>query len=337
MNPIESGLGFSLEFLPEPTLLLGLDGRIHDVNAAGRRFVGEGCEVPRLFDIVHNAKSDVEAFLRRASGSTSPHIGALELTRGESVERFRALAARVQSPDRTGVFLILRLMSVRDDRFSVLNQQLREIARQLHQRRKENAMLLEALEDKKVLVRELQHRVKNNIQLMLTLIRFSAANRTSQEVADLVSAAGSRLHAMAATQEAIYQHEGVATLSACGFLTDVAQGVADSFGASDRLHLSIEDVHVSADLAHSLALVANELLTNAFKYGRGQVSVRFWSSGDGKILEVEDEGPGFDEGILSRSSGLRLVRSLCRQIEGKLQLGGNGCSKCSIQFWTEVE
>lgn len=313
-------------------MLVGLDGHVHEANAAAHRLFSALGNAPNLFDLCHDPKPDVAAFLRHASRSTSSYLGALELHQGGEVERFRALAARVPRPEQEGTLLIVRLMPTELDRFSILNRRIQEIDRQLHNRLKENALLAETLEDKRVLVQELQHRVKNNIQQMLSLMNFAAASRNTPEVAEFMSVAANRLRAMGASQEAIYQSSSAREISSRSFLDEVARGAAESFGASERLSLSIEEVQIPTDAAHNLALIANELITNAFKYGTGQVSVRFHISGESQILDVLDEGLGFDETALTRTSGLKLVRSLCRQIGGMLQIAKVGTGKCSVQF-----
>ena len=334
-------VGFNLEFLPEPALIVDIEGGVRSANSAARSLLGlSGEAAGSLSDIVHDSVDDVAAFLRRASGSTSSHVGSITLARGEGAERFRALAARVQPAVGAETLLVVRLVPVRDDQFSVLNRRLREMDRQLHQRLKENAMLQEALAENKVLLRELQHRVKNNIQQMLSLIKMSAARHRSSEVAEVVNTASHRLQAMALTQEALYQSASAGSISARSFLEDVVRGAASTHGASGQLVVSIADGQMTSEEAHCLALVANELVTNAYKHGRtsaaGKVSVRFLSSADGLCLEVHDDGPGFDEETASRPSGLTLVRSLCRQIGGKLEIANDEGARCSVHFRSDL-
>jgi two-component sensor histidine kinase len=329
-------IGLNLEFLSEAAMIVDLNGAVRSANSAARSLLGKGGELPTLFAIVQDNTEDVATYLRRASGSTASHVGALTVTRGAEAERFRALAARAPCAETSEGLLIIRLMPVRDDQFSVLNRRLREMDRQLHQRLKENALLHEALAENRVLVRELQHRVKNNVQQMLSLIKMSAGDRPSPEVAEMVKTASGRLRAMAMTQEALYQNAGAGSLSARSFLEDVVKATASSHGASDQLVVSIAEGQMTSEEAHCLALIANEFITNACKHGSrngvGRVSVTFSASADGLRLEVKDDGRGFDEATSSRYSGLALVRGLCRQIGGKLEIANEKGARCSVQF-----
>lgn len=336
------GLGRGLEFLQEPALVLDLEGRVRGANSAARSLLDAGLDKdgPCLFDFVLDNVDNVAAYLQRASGSTSSHLGSLTVAHGAHEERFRALTARVPSVDSTETLLILRLMPVRDDQFSVLNRRLREMDRQLHQRLKENALLTEALAENKVLLSELQHRVKNNIQQMLSLIKMSAGDRSSSDVAALVMTASNRLQAMSLTQEALYQNSAARYIEARSFLEDVVTSSSWSHGVSDKVLISIGDGRMTAEEAHCLALIANELVTNACKHGiagsSGTIRVRFTSLPDGLCLLVQDEGQGFDVGASARSSGLMLVRALCRQIGAKLEITLDQGTQCVVQFRSEL-
>jgi two-component sensor histidine kinase len=106
--------------------------------------------------------------------------------------------------------VILRFLTVRDDQFALLDRRVRHLDAQLRKRLQENAALESALKQNQGLLRELQHRVKNNIQLMMSLIHLSAKGRDGAQVAELVETARLRLQAMACAQEAIYRSEEMA-------------------------------------------------------------------------------------------------------------------------------
>ena len=88
--------GPNLEFLPVPALILDLDGEVRSANSAARSLRNIGGEAASLFDVVQDSADHVATYLRRATASTSSHIGSITLGRSEGVERFRALSARVQ-------------------------------------------------------------------------------------------------------------------------------------------------------------------------------------------------------------------------------------------------
>lgn len=331
-----------LEFLSEPALIVDLGGRIRRSNAAARGVFGGAVTdgTATLFDLVRDPRDVVADHLRRASGSTAPHVGSITPAGGAGSDRYRAMSARLQAGAADPVLVIVRLMPIRDEQFSVLNRRLQDMDRQLHQRRKENALLNEALAENKVLLKELQHRVKNNIQQMLSLIKMSARNQPSADVARVLATASDRLRAMAVAQEALYRNSATRAISSGDFLHHVVTGAASSYGASDRLRLSVAHGDMTPDEAHCLALIANEFVTNACKYALDDpgatIRVLFLVSDDGFCLEVRDDGPGFAHGAPAHASGLALVRALCRQIGGKLDVTGNQGAICAVHFRTEL-
>ncbi|QDA36863.1 sensor histidine kinase (plasmid) [Paracoccus liaowanqingii] len=332
--------GLDLEFLQEAALVMSLDGSVHRANSAALNLLGKDLLQRSFFDKVA-APEAVSAFLSRASRSTSSHLGAMEVRLKAGEKRYRALAARVRHADIPETMVVLRLIEANGDHFSVLNRRLAEMDRVLLERVRENILLKEALSENHMLVRELQHRVKNNIQQMLPLIRMSAAKHSSAEVTEVVATASRRLRAMSAAQEALYQRASAGVLSSRDFLEQVVQGTASGFGGSDRINLSIAEEKMTAEEAHCLSLIANELITNAFEYGLsgtgGTIAVSFTSSPEGYLFEVKDDGRGFGEQVETRSSGLTLVRALCRQIGAALRLVDDDGAKASIHFRSRLD
>ncbi len=334
------GPGSDLEFLQEAALVVTAKGRVRGANAAARDLFGAGLAAGDLFDLVAD-EAAVSAYLRRASRSTASHAGAVILAPGAGGHRCRALAARLRRDPEGETVLVLRLLEAGGDRFGVLNRQLAETERILRRRQRENLLLKEALAENRVLVRELQHRVKNFIQQMLSLIKMSAARHDTPEVAEVVATATRRLRAMSAAQEALYQTGRTSALSARDFLGPAVQATASALGRAGRLDAAIADGEMTPEEAHCLALIANELVTNAMRHGTAgagtPVAVSFASDPEGHVLEVRDRGPGFDGRATSRSSGLSLVRALCRQIGATLDVVHDRGTRCSVRFRSSLD
>lgn len=319
-------------------MVVTTDGRVRGANAAARSLFGPGLEGACLFDLLADRPS-VRAYLRRAGRSTASLIGAVALTPERGGTRYRALAARLRAEGGGETRLVLRLMAVGGDRFDLLNRQLAETERILRQRQRENAMLKEALAANRVLVRELQHRVKNSIQQALSLLKMSAAGRGSGEVDEVVATAARRLRAMGAAQEALYQTGRTTALAARDVLGPAVRASAASLGRAEAPQTAIAEGDVTPEEAHCLALIANELVSNAIRHGGEDVpvAVSFAASPEGHVLEVRDGGPGFDGRPASRASGLSLVRALCRQIGATLDVANDRGTTCSVRFRSSLD
>ncbi|MEX2644207.1 MAG: histidine kinase dimerization/phosphoacceptor domain -containing protein [Acetobacterales bacterium] len=325
----------SLEFLSEASLLLYRNGEILNANGAARRLFDPEPIGRNLFDFVASDHEDLAAYLRRAGGSTAPIVGALSLRTPEGPVRLRLHCAAV-ADGAGGRALVLRCLARQDNEFSVLTGRLRELTAELHARLQRNAGLEEALRQNQGLLRELQHRVKNNIQMMASLLQMSARGNQGGEVAKFTIVLRHRLQAMASAQEAIYRSTRPETIAAGPMLEELVTSVAHGFGAPGNVRTEIADAELSHDTAHAIALILNELLTNAIKHGlrghEGTIVVIFRPLAEGFELAVRDDGPGLPADAARRSSGLKLVRALCRQIGGMLATSSDNGGKCSVRF-----
>jgi two-component sensor histidine kinase len=167
-----------------------------------------------------------------------------------------------------------------------------------------------------ILLKELNHRVKNNMQMLQILLEDGGS--AGQEPR------GPRI-AMAAAQRVLYRTTDATRFDACDFLRAVCETARQTFPQELDLDCEADSIQLSNDAAMPLALIANELLTNAVKYGlngrgAGTVRVRLKREEDDSFLfYVEDDGPGFDlQSIQRRSSGLALVQGLARQLGGEI-------------------
>jgi PAS domain S-box-containing protein len=193
--------------------------------------------------------------------------------------------------------------------------------------------------NQKVLLDELNHRVKNNMQMLNALLRAAQRETRSAEARVVLSDASNRVGAMAAAQQVLYDAGNATTYSAKNFLEGVCASAKQAF--SGTVNISVADctsARLSNDTAMPLALILNELLTNAAKHGRnatgdGSIQVRLTKAPDSYLLEVEDDGPGFDAGEASkRASGLGLVSGLARQLGGTLKVERMPGARCVVQF-----
>ena len=193
--------------------------------------------------------------------------------------------------------------------------------------------------NQKVLLDELNHRVKNNMQMLNALLRAAQRETRSAEARLVLSDASNRVGAMAAAQQVLYDAGNATTYSAKNFLEGVCASAKQAFSGS--VNISVADctsARLSNDTAMPLALILNELLTNAAKHGRnatgdGSIQVRLTKAPDSYLLEVEDDGPGFDAGEANkRASGLGLVSGLARQLGGTLKVERMPGARCVVQF-----
>jgi two-component sensor histidine kinase len=183
----------------------------------------------------------------------------------------------------------------------------------------------------------LNHRVKNNMQMLQSLL-FTATRQTqSPEARKVLEDVSNRITAMAAAQRVLYGADAMTKFSATEFLDAVCNAAQQSFPSNVKIVQEMASGELDNDSAMPLALILNELLTNAVKYGcngGGEAQIRVGlTSGEGFEMYVEDDGPGFDfQSVKNVSSGLKLVQLLARQLRGHLDVSRNPANRCTIRF-----
>jgi PAS domain S-box-containing protein len=189
----------------------------------------------------------------------------------------------------------------------------------------------------RILLNELNHRVKNNMQMLQSLLYSSARQTRNAEARKALEEASGRIAAMAAAQRVLYGTTDATRCSARELLEAVCHTGQQTLPPDVRVTCESADGEISNDTAVPLALILNELITNAAKHGigaggRGTIRVALAREPDGLVLSVEDDGPGFDlKAVRGRASGLRLVEGLSRQIRGQFDVT-HPPTRCTLRF-----
>jgi two-component sensor histidine kinase len=194
------------------------------------------------------------------------------------------------------------------------------------------AELREALEEREVLLREVHHRVKNNLQVISSLLNMQRRSLGEGAGRDALAECQTRVQAIALIHEQLHQSRDCAQVQFRDYALSLAANVFEAVGASPRmvlLKLDVEEVTLEADEAVPCGLILNELITNALKHafpgGRaGTVSVELRQLDDGAVrLGVSDDGVGLPAGLDVQghaSLGLQLVRMLAQQLDARLDV-----------------
>jgi PAS domain S-box-containing protein len=196
----------------------------------------------------------------------------------------------------------------------------------------------EAETRQRLLFAELNHRIKNNMQMLYALLAAARRETGSEDARSALDEAARRVAAMAAAQTALYQSDNLSRFDSEAFMTSVCAAATGACGNGIRLDLRAEAGKLANDVAVPLALILNELVTNAAKYGadaqgRGTIRVALAEADGRSTLAVEDDGPGFDLcDVRRKSSGLGLVTGLARQIGGNFRVERAGGARCVLEF-----
>jgi two-component sensor histidine kinase len=226
------------------------------------------------------------------------------------------------------------------------NAQLYEQAQQeVAERKRTEERIKASLQEKEVLLKEVHHRVKNNLQVISSLLDIQALSIHSPEAIEALEDSRHRVRTMAFVHERLYQSEDLSSIGAAEYVTNLVGHLFAAYEgrASADLCLQIETVFLDLDTAIACGLLINELVSNALKHafptgweGAGKVRVALQSLEDGRLeLQVSDNGVGLPGGLdpeQSESLGLRLVQMLTQQLRGTLEVDRHAGTAVRITF-----
>ncbi|WP_424365861.1 histidine kinase dimerization/phosphoacceptor domain -containing protein [Maribacter sp.] len=192
---------------------------------------------------------------------------------------------------------------------------------------KQKQQLAQALSDKDILLREIHHRVKNNLQLVSSLLTLQGRSIDSKSAQKAINEGRSRIRSMALIHQDLYQRENITSVNTQQYFKNLCQELFTTYCVSEdkvALEMAIEDISVDVDTLVPLGLITNEIISNSLKYAfpkhkNGTLKVVLKGHNGGLYLMVRDNGIGYDPNdIPANSFGTRLIHSLSQQLEAEL-------------------
>jgi len=290
-----------------------------------------------------------------------PEFKALWGQERDDLERIGAdlfVPLKAKGERMVGIFAVGRKLSEQpysqDDRLTLItlgnqtamaieNARLYEASQQeLAERKRAEEQIKASLREKELLLKEIHHRVKNNLQVISSLLYLQSKNVSDEQTFQMFRESQSRVRSMALVHESLYQSKDLARIDFAEYIRNLAAYIFRSYGADSKtvnLEVDAEGVFLGIDVAVPWALITNELISNSLKHafpnGRGgEIRVRLRTEDDrGLVLTVCDDGVGFPDGLDFRdtkSLGLQLVNTLVDQLEGTIEIDGSEGTEFTI-------
>ncbi len=201
--------------------------------------------------------------------------------------------------------------------------------------------LQETLEERDMLMRELQHRVRNDLQAVIGLLVVEASDSDSAETKHRFERVRSRVNALRLVHDRLFRDHSLGRVDGLSYLGDLARNCIDLWGAAQRLAVELQiggtTVAISHDAAVTLGLIVNEFITNSIKYafpfGKGTIAIQLDRESDSSRyrLILSDNGIGFPDAP-TRHSGRRFIDALARQIGADVEWAGAAGVRLTLGF-----
>ena len=204
---------------------------------------------------------------------------------------------------------------------------------------------LKEIEERKVLIRELYHRTKNNMQVISSLLGLKSAIIEDEETKNILGDMANRISAIALVHQMLYQSQNLSRVDLKDYITDLARLLMNSYTINHKnlsLVLELESISVVIDTAIPCGLIINELITNSLKYAfpmdrKGEIKIQLAKSGKDIIeLKVSDNGIGMPAGYDTtdnKTLGLQIFWNIAEdQLQGEVDFKTDNGVSCSIRF-----
>ena len=199
-----------------------------------------------------------------------------------------------------------------------------------------------ALNEKEALLREIHHRVKNNLQVISSLLSLQERRMQGESGVLALQESRNRVQSIALIHQHLYQQEDVSRIRMPEYFSELVRQVQSGFAEEGKqvdIDLRIDDVRLDVDSVIPLGLIANELLTNAFKYAfrqkeTGRIELAFRQKEDGAfLLRVSDDGIGLPTDQIDgkgNSFGMKLIRTFASKLKSELQIASEAGTRVSL-------
>jgi len=242
----------------------------------------------------------------------------------------------------SGVFLAITVVGMALWRYVSLSRINRKLMRTMAERKQADEQVRRSLREKEVMLKEIHHRVKNNMQVIYSLLNLQAKGSADETVRSILEESRDRVNSMALIHEKLYQSKDMASIDFKEYLQSLAQGITSTYKRHNvQVSVDMECLALDVNVGIPCGLIVNELISNSLKYafpGERSGAIKLGINKNGKgdhVLTVADNGIGFPPDVDFRNTlslGMKLVNVLAGQIHGTIAFSREGGTMFSITF-----
>jgi PAS domain S-box-containing protein len=323
----ENGWELTFDAIPDLIAILDRDHTVIKVNKAMANKLNKSphaCIGAICYQVVHQTESPPK---------NCPHKNLLV----DGMEHISEIYEK-----NLGGYFVVTASPIKDNQGNVIGSI--HIAHDITQRKEVEEKLEKTLEEKNILMKEIYHRVKNNLMVISSLLNLQSSYIKDKNTQEIFKESQNRAKSMALIHEKLYRSGDLKNINFAEYIENLSNDLYYAYTKDKRLVkliLDVDEITLDVETSIPLGLILNELLTNSLKHafpeGReGKIMVEMHREYNGRfILSINDDGIGFPEDIdieNTESLGMRIVTSLIEQIEGEIKLERENGTKFTITF-----
>ncbi len=276
---------------------------------------------------------------KNKSSATEQQLRATIQQLQASEQQLKAANQQLQASEQQ-VRAANQQLQASEQQIRAANQQLQA---EVTERKKEHKKVIAALKEKEVLLKEIHHRVKNNMQVISSILNLQSRHIKDKHALKMFEDSQNRIKSMALVHEKLYESENLAGIDFAEYIRSMTSYLFSLYkiGQAIGLNIDIKDILLDVNTAIPCGLIINELISNSLKYAFpegivGEICIQLFSDKDDKFtLIVKDNGIGFPKDLDFReteSLGMQLVIMLVEQLEGTIELDKSKGTNFKITF-----
>jgi PAS domain S-box-containing protein len=341
MKEYEQGLSEIIEFLPDATFVIDRFSRVIAWNRAIEEMTGVNADEmlgkgnyaysipfydkrkPILIDLVLNYNKEVEKdydFIKRDGNAISAEVNVYLMGDNHILE--------------------IKAVPLYDNNYNITGaiESIRDITASKNAQEK----ISKALEEKNILLKEIHHRVKNNLQIISSLLSLQEVYvQEDVKAVNVLKESRNRVLSMATVHEMLYQSNDISRINFSYYIKKLISNIFHSYHNSNIPQINVDQIYLNIETSIPLGLIISELVSNSLKYAFpdnkiGNITVELHSHNEEYELVISDNGVGLPEELdfrnVQSTLGLQLINSLVSQLDGSIQLDRSHGTKYTIKF-----
>jgi PAS domain S-box-containing protein len=318
------------DYAPDSLFLLDLKGNLVDCNLAVKEILGYGKE-----ELIGKNFAKVDIIPRRQIPKLAAKLAKIALG-NHPIEPIELDFTR-----KDGKLITMEMTAYL---VNIQGQKLLfAIGRDTTERKQMEEQISQSLEEKEMLLREIHHRVKNNLMVISSLLNLQSQYIKDEEALGIFKESQSRARSMAIIHERLYQSTDLKRIDFGEYIQTLAMELFRTYQGDPgliKMKINVENLEIDINTTVPLGLIVNELVSNCLKHAfpdgkKGDININFHKINDEYVLKVCDTGVGFPEDLdfkKTESLGLQLVTNLTGQIDGKIELDRSHGTEFTIKF-----